>query len=292
MELQGRLAELTKQGLGVAAISYDAPAILRAFAQQRGITFPLLSDADSATIRRFGLLNPAVEWGLGPDRENPTVAAEVRRLVSAAGRASEMMRGMALPGTLMLDRRGRVTARFFEDFYVDRNTVASVLVRAGSSDKPVSATRVSSEQVELTAFVSDAEVAPGNRVSIVLDVVPKRGMHVYAPGASSYRVIGLTLNEQPFVKPLPMMYPASEIYHFKPLNERVPVFRKAVRLMQDVLIEGTAEAQAAWREKTMVTLSGTVEYQACDDRVCYNPVAVPVSFTVALKRLITERIKQ
>lgn len=275
----------------MAAISYDPPAVLSAFAQQRGITFPLLSDADSATIRRFGVLNPAVEWGLGPDRDNPAVAAEVRRLVSAAGRASEMMRGMALPGTLMFDRRGRVTARFFEDFYVDRNTVASVLVRAGSGDKPVAATRVSSEQVELTAFVSDTEVAPGNRVSIVLDVAPKKGMHVYAPGASGYKVIGLALTAQPFVKPLPMIYPASEIYHFKPLNERVPVFQRAVRLTQDVLIEGTAEAQAAWREKTMVTLSGTVEYQACDDKICHNPVSVPLSFTVALKRLITERIK-
>jgi peroxiredoxin len=275
----------------VAAISYDAPAVLSAFAQQRGITFPLLSDADSATIRQFGLVNPAVEWGLGPDRDDSTVAAEVRRLVSAAGRAAEMMRGMALPGTLMLDRRGRVTARFFEDFYVDRNTVASVLVRVGSGDKPVSATRVSSEQVELTSFVSDTEVAPGNRVSIVLDVVPKKGMHVYAPGAAGYKVIGLRLDEQPFVKPLPMIYPASEIYHFKPLNERVPVFQKAVRLTQDVLIEGTAQAQAAWRDKTVVTLSGTVEYQACDDKVCYNPVSAPVSFNVALKRLITERIK-
>jgi len=276
----------------VAAISYDAPAVLRAFAQQRGITFPLLSDAESATIRSFGLLNPAVEWGLGPDRDDPAIATEVRRLVSAAGRASEMMRGMALPGTLMLDRRGRVTARFFEDFYVDRNTVASVLVRAGSGDKPVSATRISSEQVELTAFVSDAEVAPGNRVSIVLDVVPKKGMHVYAPGAAGYKVIGLTLDAQPFVKPLPMIHPPSEIYHFQPLNERVPVFQKAVRLTQDVLIEGTAPAQAAWREKTTVTLAGRVEYQACDDKVCYSPVSAPVSFAVALKRLITERIKQ
>lgn len=275
----------------MAAISYDAPAVLSAFGRQRGITFPLLSDHGSATIRAFGLLNPAVEWGLGPDREDPAVAAEVRRLVSAAGRAAEMMRGMALPGTLMLDRRGRVTARFFEDFYVDRSTVASVLVRAGSRDKPVAATRVSSAQIDLTTFVTDAAVAPGNRVSIVLDVVPKKGMHVYAPGAAGYKVLGVTLDPQPFVKPLPMTYPSSEIYHFAPLNERMPVFQKPFRLTQDVLIEGTAAAQAAWREKTTVTLSGTVEYQACDDKVCYNPASVPLSWTVTLRGLITERVK-
>jgi hypothetical protein len=31
---------------------------------------------------------------------------------------------------LLTTRKGRVTSRFFEDFYVDRNTVSSLLVRA------------------------------------------------------------------------------------------------------------------------------------------------------------------
>lgn len=273
----------------MAAISYDPPAVLDAFARQRGITFPLLSDAGSATIRAFGLLNPAVEWGLGPDRDRESVVAEVRRLVSAAGRASEMMRGMAVPGTFVLDRRGRVTSRHFEDVYVDRSTVSTVRLRTGAADRPVTATRVAGAHADVTTFAGDGEAAPGNRIALVLDVAPKPGMHVYAPGATGYRVIALTLDPQPFVAVLPMRYPPSEIYHFKPLNERVPVFQKPVRLVQEVLIEGTAAAQAAWRERTSVTLTGTLSYQACDDSVCYNPAAVPVSWTVTLRRLITER---
>lgn len=280
---------MRSQGLGLAAISYDPPATLAAFSQQRGITFPLLSDAGSATIRRFGLLNPAVELGLGPERDDPTVTADVRKLVSGSGRASEMMRGMALPGTLMLDRRGRVTARFFEDFYVDRNTVSSVLVRLGAGGTPVAATRVSSDQLDLTTFVSDPTIAPGNRVSLVFDVVPKPGMHVYAPGASGYKVVGFTLDPQPFVAALGLTYPRSEIYHFKPLNERVPVFMKPFRLVQEVLIEGTPQAQAAFKGQTTLSLSGTIAYQACDDSVCFNPTSVPVTWTLSLRPLITER---
>ena len=42
-----------------------------------------------------------------------------------------IMKGMAFPGTFIVDRKGRVTSRFFEDFYVERNTVSSLLVRAG-----------------------------------------------------------------------------------------------------------------------------------------------------------------
>ena len=56
MELQSRYAEITRQGLGLVAISYDSPDTLKKFSDTRGITFPLISDPGSATIRRLGLL--------------------------------------------------------------------------------------------------------------------------------------------------------------------------------------------------------------------------------------------
>src|SRR5262249_12116059 len=53
VDLQSGVDELRKRGLGVATISYDPPEILASFAKQRGITYPMLSDAGSATIKRF-----------------------------------------------------------------------------------------------------------------------------------------------------------------------------------------------------------------------------------------------
>jgi hypothetical protein len=32
-----------------------------------------------------------------------------------------------------------------------------------------------------------------------------------------------------------------------------------------------------------VTVAGTVNYQACDDRVCYPPESAPVMWTVLVK---------
>ena len=32
-----------------------------------------------------------------------------------------------------------------------------------------------------------------------------------------------------------------------------------------------------------VTVAGTVNYQACDDRVCYRPESAPVTWTVVVK---------
>jgi hypothetical protein len=108
-------------------------------------------------------------------------------------------------------------------------------------------------------------------------------MHVYAPGASGYRVITLTIEPQPFVRLLPMRYPPSEVYFFAPLKERVPVFQKPFTLVQEVIPEATREAQAALRGRSELTLEATLEYQACDDKICFNPVSLPLSWTVAVK---------
>jgi peroxiredoxin len=287
VELQSRIEDIRKQGLGLAAISYDSQQIHAAFAKQRGITFPLLSDAGSATIKKYGLLNPVPEWAAGTKAADPAVQAEVQKYVSVV-KPNPAMIGMAFPGTLILDRQGRVTSRFFEDFYIERNTVSSILMRLGRAGQ-VTGTRVSTAHFELATYPSDSAIAPGNRFGLALEVKPGPRMHVYAPGASNYRVIALKLDPMPFVRTIPMKYPASEVYHFKPLDERVPVFQRPFTLVQEVVIEGNPQAQAALRGKESITLTGTLEYQACDDKICYNPASIPLSWTLSLRPLVVER---
>ena len=290
MELQSRLKELGDKGLGVAAISYDRPEILADFSRRRGITFPLLSDAGSATIKGFGLLNTLAEDAVGPDKDDPDVAADVHTFVAAAGVAPDPARiGMAFPGTLIVDRQGRVTSRFFEDLYIERNTVSSVLMKLGGTSRPVTGAKISTAQIEVTTYPSDAAVAPGNRFMLALTIEPHSGVHVYAPGATSYRVIALRIAPQRFVRVLPLTYPVSDIYFFKPLKERVPVYRKRFTLLQEIVLEGTSEAQQALRGKESLTLTGALDYQACDDKLCFNPASVPLSWTLSLRPLVFER---
>ena len=280
--------ELRQKGLGLAVISYDRPEVLATFSKARGISFSLLSDAGSATIKRYGILNPVPEWAFGPDKDDPEVKAAVQKYVSVVN-PNKAMVGIAFPGTFILDRQERVTSRYFEDFYIERNTISSIMTRLDNRVGPVAGTKVSTGQLDLTTYPSDSAIAPGNRFSIVLDIQPHNGIHVYAPGAKSYRVIALTMEPQPFVRALPMKYPVSQIYFFKPLNERVPVFQKPFTLVQEVILEGTPQAQTAFRGKSSVTLTGTLEYQACDDRICYNPATVPLTWTLSLRPLVFER---
>jgi peroxiredoxin len=288
VELQGRVEEIRKQGLGLAAISYDPPETLAAFSRQRGITFPLLADVGSETIKRYGVLNTIAAEAVGPNANDPIVAADVKTLVSGVG-ANARMVGMAFPGTFILDRSGRVTSRFFEGYYVERHTASSIMARLGVKGEAVAGTEVSTDHLQIKTYPSDPAVAPGNRFAIVFEITPRPRIHVYAPGASSYRVIAVNITPQPFVRLLPLKYPASQIYLFKPLNERVPVYEKPFTLIQEVILEGQPEAQAALRSKDSLPLTGTLDYQACDDKVCFNPTSVPLTWTVSLRPILRER---
>ena len=48
------------------------------------------------------------------------------------------------------------------------------------------------------------------------------------------------------------------------------------------MAEGTPDARKAFAGKNELVISGMLEYQACDDKICYNPMSLPVSWKVAL----------
>ena len=290
MELQDQLEELRAQGLGVVAISYDSEAVLADFSQRRGITFPLLSDDDSEVITEFGILNTVAAEARGPNGDDPDVVADVARYVSLFG-ASQSVIGTPFPGTFMLDRNGRVTSRFFEEFYRERNTTANVMLKLGAGLSPIEAVKGSTAHLNLTAYPSNPGVTAGTRFSVAVEIEPNPDIHVYAPGAEElgYRVVSLNLRPVPHVRFEPVQFPESEIYHFVPLDERVPVYQRPFTLMQEAVVEATEEAEAALAELDALTLSGTFDYQACNDLLCFEPVSVPLSFTLDLELLDRQR---
>ena len=287
MELQDRIEELRAQGLGVAAISYDSEEALAAFAERKGITdVPLLSDDDSSVIRAFGIYNHIAEEGVGPNRDDPAVKAAVEQYVSVFG-ANPIVVGTPFPGTFVVDREGRVTSRFFEEFYRERNTAANIMLKLGTPLSGIAGSTGETAHLEIAATQSNPDISVGSRFHLTLDITPKPGMHVYAPGASAlgYRVVGLRLDAPHYLRMLPPEYPESEIYHFEPLDERVPVYQRQFRLVQEIVVEGNPEAAAALAEIDAVTLTGRLDYQACDDKICFNPESVPLTWTITVAPL-------
>lgn len=250
--MQDSAADLEKRGIGVAAISYDSPATLKAFAAARGITFPLLSDAGSATIKRYNLLN-----------------------TEAAGRTA----GIPYPGTFVVDARGVVTSRSFEAAYQERAS-APALLGAGAD-----AAKTETAHLVVTTAASDPRAAPGTRIALFVGIAPKPKMHVYAPGQPDVIPVSLTLEPGEF-KAHPPVFPKAEKYFFKPLNETQLVYSKPFRIVQHVTIALTPAVRArAGAADASITVTGTLQYQACDDAICYMPVRVPLTWRVGLRDL-------
>jgi hypothetical protein len=84
-------------------------------------------------------------------------------------------------------------------------------------------------------------------------------------------------------------YPPSEDYYFKPLNEHVQVYQRSFRIVQDIVID--ASPQAALKDMTSMTIEGVLSYQACDDKLCFTPQTVPLTWTVIPRQLDSERAK-
>lgn len=264
MDLQEQIEQIRVTGLELAAISYDSVPVLADFAARRGITFPLLSDPGSATIRAYGIFNTTVP----PDNQRSY--------------------GIPFPGTLFLNPDGEVTSREFDDTYQMRTTAATMLLRLGEDIRvPEGRERLAAPQMQMTLYSSDSVVAPGQRFSLVVDNVPDPNIHVYAPGDHSYQVISIDMLAQPGLLVGEMTYPGSELYYFEPLDETVPVFQEPFRVTREVMLDPAAQDAFAGLET--LTLRGTIEYQACDDQICFFPQSVPVQWTVRIGELDRER---
>jgi hypothetical protein len=144
--------------------------------------------------------------------------------------------------------------------------------------------RASTPHLSVASTVTYTTAGPGTRLRVTLEVTPRPAMHVYAPGKHDYQVVTFVIDPQPWASLEPTQYPPSEKYYFAPLDETVEVYSKPFRLTRDVRLLETPDARRLLTGLTDVTITGRLEYQACDDKMCYAPTKVPVKLTVAVKK--------
>ena len=77
-------------------------------------------------------------------------------------RPSPAQIGIAFPGTFMLDCQGRVTSRHFEDYYIERSTVSSIMMRLGGKAAAVAGSKISTGQFDITTSIRAMQLSrPG-----------------------------------------------------------------------------------------------------------------------------------
>jgi len=161
-------------------------------------------------------------------------------------------------------------------------TALAVAFSVGIAAQAPEPLRKDTMHLTVLTSISGTTVKAGDKVSLTFDITPKRAMHVYAPGKHDYQVIAVKIDPQPWLKVAPTSYPPSEIYYFKELDEKVETYGKPFKLVQDMTILNTAAAKKALASGS-AQLTGTLQYQACDDKVCYAPTKVPVTFDLTVK---------
>ena len=219
-----------------------------------------MADPESKIIRAYGLLNETVPKG--------------------------MFYGIPYPGTFLLDSKGTVIAKYFEDDYTDRITVSDILTqRFGATVPAVSGAAhatVAEKHLTISASASTAVLRSGQRIALVLDVELKPGIHVYAPGVQGYIPIDLAIAQSPAATAHPGVYPPSKMFHLEAIQETVPVYTGAFRVLREVTI-GKAVKPGD------LTIEGTFRYQACDDVKCFLPTTIPVKWTFKVEPHDLER---
>jgi peroxiredoxin len=263
IQLQAAKERFGKQGIKLAGISYDSVEILKFFSDRRKIDFPLLSDPDSKIIRMYQVLN--VE-GVGPNA------------------------GMARPGYFFIDPEGVIREKFFEAKYRERLTGNTVLSKLFPELGEEVTDTVDAPHLHLSLEQSDRVAVPGNLVTLTAEVRLPPDVHVYAPGTKGYKTVELSIDPLPDLELKQASYPTAKILYLAAIKERVPVFEGAFRIRQEVKVNSTAAFSGALGpDGKKVTVKGTLEYQACDSKICFLPATVPVEWQLQVLPLDRQR---
>jgi DsbC/DsbD-like thiol-disulfide interchange protein len=113
-------------------------------------------------------------------------------------------------------------------------------------------------------------------VSLTIAATPMPGVHVYSPGNAEYNAVAVTLMPVPGLTAGAPTYPPGETYFFAPLKQVVTVYSKP--FVVTIPLTATAAFAKSRPAGDTVELKGSVDYQACDDKICFPPQSLP--FTV------------
>ena len=212
----------------------------------------MLGDPESKTIKDYGVFN---------------------------AEATGMQKGFARPGYFFIDTNGVIREKFFEARYRERLTGNSIIAKLFPELGQEVTETVEAPHLQLVLEQSDRVAVPGTRVTLVAEVRLPADVHVYAPGTKGYKPIQLVIDPIPQMEFKPVVYPQSKTLFLPAIKESVPVFEGTFRISQDVKVGTGSEFWGSLaKEGKIFTVTGKLEYQACDKTTCYLPTSLPVKW--------------
>jgi hypothetical protein len=237
--------------------------ILKSFSDRRKIDFPLLADTESKTVRAYGVLN---------------------------AEATGQYKGMARPGYFFIDTKGVIREKFFEAKYRQRLSGNNVIGKLFPELGDEVTDKVEAPHLTLAIEQSDRTGFPGGHITLTAEVQLPPDVHVYSPGVKGYKSIALVMDPAAEIEFTPANYPTAKILYLPAIKESVPVFDGKFRITQELKINSSAEfSNSLGADGKTFTITGTLEYQACDSKICYLPASVPVHWQLQVMALDRQR---
>jgi peroxiredoxin len=259
VELDQSRPLLEKNGVKIAAVSYDSRETLAGFSQKHSIGYPLLSDKGSEVIRSFGIFNL-------------NMAPELRAY------------GVPHPVEYLVTPVGVVVKKYFVPNYQHRVTAAAVaLEEFGQVSCHAPEIALDSGPLRVRVGFPSRTAFAGQEVRFFARLTLQPGWHIYgAPVSEGYTATSVEF-EGPAVIRQHVTLPEPEMVQIPLLNQRVPVY------MRPVEIQGTLLLKFPLPEGEL-TLPGRVCFQLCSETVCEPPQTIPFALPLTLQHfLISER---
>ncbi len=252
VELQRTVVD-SEADIAVFAISYDPVGVLSDFAVKHGISYPLLSDEGSATIRRLGVLNTQIAddqayWG------KPV---------------AEKHQGLPFPGTFMLDASGAVTEKIFERSHRVRPGGGVLLERLGETSTGTGPKAwAEAPSVAMVASVDTREYFPNQIIRATVRLALEDGFHVYVPpNPEGFTNLSVTVRGPEGVFVLDHEMPAGHQFEIEGFDETFTVAEGDTEIVVPFYVLEDLEA---------VTLGIDVALQACSSSTCLVPTTLSV----------------
>ena len=256
MELQDHVEAFEAAGVRVIAVSPEPVEVIARFAERHGVTFPVLSDAGSAMINQYGILNTGVP--------------EDHRLY-----------GMPFPGAYLTDAEGRIARKHFNTNYRVRES-AETIIRGdlGEWHDPVGHP-AASEGGAVSAALGSRELMPFSRIDVLVRIDLPEGRHAYGepvPEGLTATSVTVTGPEDLRVEP-PVMPPTRPLF-VEGIGEELHVFDGDIRVRVPISYR-SSEAPGGG---DTVPITVEVRYQACDELVCFLPAEERLTIDAPLGR--------
>lgn len=246
---------LEEGGVRIAAVSYDSRETLETFARKYGIGFPLLSDRDSAVIRRFGIFNT-------------NIAPDLRAY------------GVPHPVEYFINPEGIVVRKYFVPNYQHRVTASAVALREfGAVGEGVHMAALHSGAVTIELGLASPTAFAGQEIGFFANFTIEPGWHVYgAPLPDPYTATSIVFDDPKIVQQS-FQLPADALATLTVLGETLPVYSGSFRGTGLLLLKFPLDAGE-------IKLSGKACFQQCSETVCEPPEAIPFELGVTLEKFV------